>query len=116
METLCKIREIYQAVAEFERGFEREHSLTLNEAMLLYGLTFSEKMASGEIADYLNLTTSNTSKVLRSVESKGLVARWLGKRDKRQMYFSLTPEGRERIERIGISRSDLPERLREILQ
>lgn len=39
----------------------------------------------------------NTSKVIRSVEDKKLITRLVGKTDKRQMHFALTPEGKSRI-------------------
>ncbi|MEG2065046.1 MAG: MarR family transcriptional regulator, partial [Alistipes sp.] len=67
METLCKIREISRSLAEFETRFEKVHHLNLNEGMLLCSLTKSDDLASGEIALLLGLTTSNTSKVIKSV-------------------------------------------------
>ena len=35
MEVLCKIRDIYRAIAEFEAQFEQAYGLSLNEGMLL---------------------------------------------------------------------------------
>lgn len=35
MNTLCRIREVSRAVAEFEQRFEREYGLTMNEGVLL---------------------------------------------------------------------------------
>lgn len=35
METLCRIRDIYRAIAEFEVKFMQEFDLSLNEGMLL---------------------------------------------------------------------------------
>jgi DNA-binding MarR family transcriptional regulator len=51
------------------------------------------KLSSGEIAKKINLTCSNTSKVIRSVEDKSFIERDMGVEDKRQMYFSLTEKG-----------------------
>jgi DNA-binding MarR family transcriptional regulator len=76
--------------------FQRDYGLCLNEGMLLCSLK-SQKLTSGEIADALGLTCSNTSKVIKSVESKGYVKRTLGKGDKRQMYFSITKPGLEKL-------------------
>ena len=95
METLCKIRDLYRAIAEFETRFEKVHHLCLNEGMLLCCLSKKKRLSSGEIAGLLGLTNSNTSKVIRSVEDKGYVERNLGDSDKRQMYFSLTAEGKK---------------------
>ena len=35
METLCRIRDIYRAISEFEVQFMQEFDLSLNEGMLL---------------------------------------------------------------------------------
>lgn len=35
MEALCKIRDIYRAIAEFEGQFVQQYDLSLNEGMLL---------------------------------------------------------------------------------
>src|SRR3712207_7677516 len=69
---------------------EKKHHLCLNEGMLLCSLSKVDRLSSGEIAETLGLTNSNASKVIRSVEDKGLVERVMGVVDKRQMYFSLT--------------------------
>lgn len=97
METLCKIRDIYRAIAEFEVQFMHSYDLSLNEGMLLCTLLDRPKLTSTEIAGALGLSASNTSKVIRSVEQKKLIVRLIGKVDKRQMHFSLSTEGRERI-------------------
>ena len=73
METLCKIRDLYRAIAEFEIRFEKVHHLCLNEGMLLCCLSKKKRLSSGEIAELLGLTNSNTSNVIRSVEDKGYV-------------------------------------------
>ncbi|MDD6211255.1 MAG: winged helix DNA-binding protein [Bacteroidales bacterium] len=115
METLCKIRDIYRSIAEFEGRFEKEHRLCLNEGMLLCSLSRAERLSSGEIAELLGLTASNTSKVIRSVEGKGLIERVLGEKDKRQMYFSLTEEGRKRLSEIKCGSVEIPELLKSVL-
>ena len=114
METLCKIRDIYRAVAAFEAVFEKQHDLCLNEGMLLCSLSKTEKLSSGELAEALGLT--NTSKVIKSVETKELVERVLGNVDKRQMYFSLTKKGRKRLEEIKCDHLEIPDLLQEMLR
>ena len=100
MNTLCRIREVSRAIAEFEQCFEREYRQSMNEGVLLCCLARHGELSSGEIAEMLRLTCSNTSKVIRSVEGKGFVIRKLGEEDKRQMYFSLTEAGRAELERL----------------
>lgn len=99
MEKLCAIRDICRSICEFENEFLKIHNLCLNEGMVLCSLNEC-RLSSGEIASKLSLTCSNTSKVIRSVEEKGLIERILGETDKRQMYFSLTKEGKKRLKSI----------------
>ena len=115
METLCKIREINRAVAAFEAEMEKTYNLCLNEGMLLCCLSKTSKLSSGEIADSLGLTTSNTSKVIKSVENKDMVKRVIGNTDKRQMYFSLTPKGKKALSVIHCENIQLPDLLKDIL-
>ena len=79
METLCKIRDIYRAIAEFEVQFMQLYDLSLNEGMLLCTLLNRPKLTSSEIAEALGLSASNTSKVIRSVEDKKLITRLIGR-------------------------------------
>lgn len=99
MKTLCLLRDIYRFIREFEQEIQDKYNLCLNEGMLLCSLK-SGKLSSGEIAEKLGLTNSNTSKVIRSVEEKGFVERILGEGDKRQMYFRLTDAGLNKLTEI----------------
>lgn len=58
METLCRIRDIYRAIAEFEVKFMQEFDLSLNEGMLLCTLLNTPKLTSSEIAEALGLSAS----------------------------------------------------------
>lgn len=113
MNTLCTLRDIYRSIRNMEELFQQKHNLCLNEGMLLCSLK-SEKLSSTELAEVLGLTTSNTSKVIKSVESKGLVDRILGKEDKRQMYFILTDAGKEKLKVIKKEENEIIKLLKEI--
>lgn len=115
METLCKIRDLYRAIAEFESRFEKVHHLCLNEGMLLCCLSKKGRLTSGEIAEQLGLTNSNTSKVIRSVENKGYIKRNLGDSDKRQMYFALTTTGKKILKEMECCNVEIPELLKSVL-
>ncbi len=110
MKKLCAIRDICRSISQFESDFYAVHSLCLNEGMVLCTLK-DGKLSSGEVASQLNLTCSNTSKLLRAVEEKGLIERDLGEKDKRQMYFTLTKEGEKRLKSIENDDIILPEPL-----
>lgn len=108
MKTLCRIRDIYRAISEFETQFQQTHNLNLNEGMLLCSIHTNGVLTSGEIANVLGLTASNASKVITSTEKKGLVKREFGHSDKRQMYFSLTETGLTAISEIECDKVDVP--------
>lgn len=116
MDTLCKIRDLYRTIAEFEGHFMQAYGLSLNEGMLLCTLLAQGKMTSGEIAEALGLSASNASKVIRSVEKKELITRLIGKEDKRQMNFMLTAEGKRRIAEIKNASFDLPPLLQQVVE
>lgn len=105
---LCKIRDVARFIAEFEQELQAEFGINLNEAMLLCSLKEQESLSSGEISQLLALKASNTSKVIGSAEDKGFIKRSNGKEDKRQMYFSLTRKGIEKIKSIYDSSISIP--------
>lgn len=116
METLCKIRDLYRSIADFESRFEKEYDLCLNEGMLLCSLLNIDKLSSGSIAEYLGLSSSNTSKIIKHVEEKELIIRVIGDMDKRQMYFSLTNKGREVINKIKCNKIEMPQLLLNVVE
>jgi DNA-binding MarR family transcriptional regulator len=101
---------------DFEHFFQQHYGLGLNEGMLLCTLLKSEKCSSGEIAAALGLTSSNASKIIVSVENKRLIQRSLGDSDRRQMYFSLTADGKAMMNRISGEDFELPELLKDLLK
>lgn len=109
--TLCKIRDLYRAIAEFESSFSKTYGISLNEGMLLCTLLDKGRMTSSELADALGLSHSNASKVIRSAEEKDLITRQVGQKDKRQMNFIPTAAGQELITRIKAVTFQLPELL-----
>lgn len=115
MESFCKIRDVYRAITEFEAQFEKRYGLGLNEGSLLCALHEVGRLSSGDIAKQLNLTQSNASKVIRTAENKGLIQRRLGDDDKRQMYFSLTPEGERCLTQLHCCDIEVPAVLKQLL-
>lgn len=113
--TLCQIRDVYRAIYEFELNFQQSYNLGLNEGMLLCSLNV-QKYSSNELAEILGLSNSNTSKVIKSIEKKGLIKRIVGKDDKRQMYFTLTESGRKKLETIKCAEFNIPEALKPVIK
>ncbi|MCI1779296.1 MAG: MarR family transcriptional regulator [Bacteroidales bacterium] len=112
---LCKIREINKAIAEYETIIVRDYGLSLNEGMLLCCLSEKGTISSSDIAKALGLTCSNTSKVIKSVESKNLIRRYMSDEDKRSMLFSITSEGEKKMRQLLSDTENIPDALKKIL-
>lgn len=112
---MCRLRDINRAIVELERQFLQQFDVNINEAMLLCTLKEKGELSSGSVAEALGLSASNASKVIVSAEKKNLISRNLCKEDKRQMFFSLTSIGREKIETLRQAQIDFPEILKEII-
>lgn len=113
---LCRIREISRDIAAFELEFEKRFDICFNEGVMLCELQQCETKTSGELADCLGLTLSNTSKVIAQIEKKGLVKRSPCKSDKRVMRCRLTPKGKEKIEEIQSRGLDFSPPLKRLLE
>ncbi len=109
---ICKLRQIYLAVDEFENSIIKNFGLNYNELTLLAILSQVGCLTASELADRLGLSASCTSKVIGSVEKKDLILRKLCKEDKRVMRFCLTPAGEQKIASIDCSSVSVPEILR----
>ncbi len=116
MDKLCKIRDIYRSLIEFENRFEKEYGLCLNEGMVLCCLSKVEQLTSGEISGQLGLLPSNTSKIIRILEKKGLIERGLGETDRRQMFFSLTDTGKKCFDSIDCIKVEVPDWLEPLIK
>ena len=111
MENLCKIRDVQRAVNQFETSFEKLYGICLNEGIALCSLAKAGQLSSGELGELLGLTPSNTSKVINSIEKKGLIERVMGAKDKRRMFFLLTTEGSRLLDTIKCEEAGISELL-----
>jgi DNA-binding MarR family transcriptional regulator len=102
--TLCRIRDIYRSIATFEADFEGKYDICLNEGMLLCSLN-GNKYSSSELAELLGLTNSNMSKVIKSVEQKGLVKR-----------NTLTDAGKAKLGTINCEDVEIPGLLKAVIE
>lgn len=97
MEPICRIKELYKTLYQFEKLFAERYAVTINEAMLLCCLRDGESRTAGALCDYVGLSGSRVSKIITSVENKGLIRRGIGLQDRRQMLFSLTEAGAAKL-------------------
>lgn len=98
MDDICVIKEVYKLLYQFEKDFAEKHHITINDAMVLCCLKNGKEKSAGDICDFVGLSNSRVSKVLCTVEEMGFIQRRLGLSDKRQMFFSLTELGREKVD------------------
>ena len=110
MNTLCSLLGLAQAVDMFEKDFLDVHSLSLKEGMLLCCIS-EQQLTASDIACKIDLTNSNCSKVIKSVEKKGLIERSFGIDDKRKMFFVLTESGKNKMLEIIKEEVEIPELL-----
>ena len=113
--TLCALRDLTVALEIYEKDFQAANQLSLKEAMVLCCVSDQQNTAS-EIAGKIEMTNSNCSKVIRSVEEKGLVKRAFGAKDKRHMFFSLTSSGLKQLDKIRENDVPLPDILKRIIE
>ena len=113
-EPLCRVRDIYRLINNFEGALQKKIGVGLNEGMLLCSLSTLGECASGRVAELLGLSLSNASKVILSAEKKGLIERIIGKEDKRQMLFALTQEGKDCIDKIKTGSGDILELIEKV--
>lgn len=113
--TLCKIRDLQKALEEYSEAFEQAYGLSLKEGMLLCCIAESVRKAS-ELATEIDLSCSNCSKVIASAEQKALVQRSLGSTDKRNMFFSLTEEGKRILKNIKENPFQIPLLLHNVIE
>ena len=102
------MRDLMKALSELEAQLEAAYGITLNEAMVLCSVG-DEMVSAGDITSCTGMTSSHVSKIIRSVEEKGLLLRKLGESDKRQMYFVLTRKGKNCLGRIKEKGIEPPE-------
>lgn len=115
MNTLCALQGLIQAMDIFEKNFLEVHGLNLKEGMLLCCIA-EQQLTASDIACKIDLTNSNCSKVIKSVEQKGLIERSFGIVDKRKMFFVLTVVGKEKMTEISMKKLDVPEILSKYIE
>ena len=116
MTELCKLRDVQRAMSQYETAFESKYGICINAGMALCSLSSNDSLTSGQLGESLGLSHSNTSKIICALEKKGYIRRDIGKRDKRQMNFSLTEEGDKLLESIDCDSVGIPKILTGLIQ
>jgi len=106
MEPICKLKDIYKALYNFEKEFAEKNGITINEGMLLCCLKDGNSRSANELCDFVGLSNSRVSRVITTVENKGYITRSMGKEDKRQMIFCLAESGKQKINEMQSQEMD----------
>lgn len=109
MEPICKLKDIYKALYQFEKQFSEYNGITINEGMILCCLKDGKAKAANELCDFIGLSNSRVSRIINTVETKGYITREMGVIDKRQMIFTLTDLGRQKIKEMQAQDMDFSE-------
>lgn len=115
MNSICKLKDIYKALHEFEASFLKQHGITVNEGIIICMLS-NGPLKAGDICADCSLSTSRLSKVLGTLEQKGFVQRTVGENDRRMVFVELTSKGMDK--KASMSESDvcIPESLSKLLK
>lgn len=95
----CELSSLYRAINSIEYEISHKHGLVINEAMILC-LLRNGALCSGDINEQIGLKSTHSSKLIKSLETKGFIIRHLGKEDKRKMFFELTESGKAKLQEI----------------
>lgn len=115
MESICRLKEVYRALYEFEAKFLTTYGITINEGIILCLLSSGARNA-GEICEECSLSTSRLSKVLAMLESKGFVCRSIGVGDRRKVAVSLTEDGAAKVKAMKAEEICIPAFLTSIVK
>ncbi|GAB4511888.1 MAG: MarR family winged helix-turn-helix transcriptional regulator [Roseibium sp.] len=87
----------------FERFFEifPEEDLRISEYSVLVGIAGNPGVRQGVLADWLKIKWSNMTKLVRTLEERGLVGRRVPKTDRRSVELYVTEEGYRLIDKYA---------------
>ncbi|MEQ9609660.1 MAG: MarR family transcriptional regulator [Kiloniellaceae bacterium] len=96
-QALSAMRQILRATENYARKLARDTGLTASQLLLLQVLAEHGETTAGQIAAHMGITQATTTSLLHKLEARGLVHRQRGDSDRRQVWLSLTEEGREKL-------------------
>jgi DNA-binding MarR family transcriptional regulator len=96
-QALSAMRQILRATENYARNLSRSTGLTASQLLLLQVLDQHGETTAGQIAAHMGITQATTTSLLHKLEARELVRRQRGDSDRRQVWLSLTAEGREKL-------------------
>lgn len=96
-QALTAMRQILRATENYARKLSRETGLTASQLLLLQVLDERGETTAGQIASHMGITQATTTSLLHKLEARGLVHRQRGDTDRRQVWLTLTEDGRAKL-------------------
>ena len=100
MEALAALRVAGKVMHLLQNRWAERHGLTEGRLAVMFRLYRQGDCPLGDLAGELEMTPRNITGLVDNLERDGLVERVPDAQDRRSLRASLTPAGRERIERI----------------
>jgi DNA-binding MarR family transcriptional regulator len=110
---LAEFRRLIRQFLHFSDAKAREHNIEPQQYQLLllvHGLPEGAKPTIREIASRLFVQHHSAVELVDRTEAAGLIARSPGAEDRREVWVSLTPEGRRVLRSLAIAHCDELER------
>lgn len=92
---LVAIRRITRAIDIYSKDLVRDYGITGPQLLLMQALSDSGASSAGEIAKRIQLSNATTTEIINRLERRAFIKRKRNTQDKRQVFVSLTPLGKE---------------------
>ena len=86
---------VFANIALAKAAMAKEAGLNLSQYLAVMLLGTKSSVSCKDLKNTLDMPGSSTTFVLDSPEEKGLITRIRGKRDRRQWFIELTPDGKD---------------------
>lgn len=100
------LTELFYLLDDTDRQFFGEYGLSTRQFWALHHLSQNDALSMIDLSRLLFTDKSNITAIVDRLESAGLVRRSPAPQDRRMILLTLTPEGRERHERIFAAHQD----------
>ncbi len=111
---LCALKDILRSITQLEEAIQETYHVSLTEAMVLCAIDGGCRYAH-DLADDVGLSPSRLSRIIASLERKGLLEREQNRADRRHWQNQPTAKGREIVLQMKTEGIDIPPALESIM-
>ncbi len=94
---LTAMRKILRTTELNSKQVMRETGLTPSQLIFMQMLDEDQEQTAGHVAARMAITQATATVLLQKLESMGMVQRRKGEQDRRQVWLSLTPDGKKAL-------------------